>query len=129
MIYAQVTDGKVVAVFSSVQDSEDWPGVIEVDEGSVLYLDFLAGLKLNESMSALSAATQKANMQVSVLAGRVDTLDFAVSEGDASPAELEELPLRKKQLKSWRRYNLDLSRVSGLPGWPDSPSWPSQPES
>ncbi|WP_330214909.1 hypothetical protein [Pseudomonas sp. AM8] len=129
MIYAQVVDGKVVAVFSSVQDSEDWPGVVEVDEESGLYLDFLAGLKLNESLSALGSATQKANLQVSVLAGRLDTLDFAVSEGDASPSELEELPLRKEQLQLWRRYNLDLGRVPGLPGWPDSPSWPSKPES
>jgi hypothetical protein len=79
-----VVDGKVVAIFSSVQDSEDWPGVVEVDEESGLYLDFLAGLKLNESLSSLSSATQKANLQVSVLAGRVDTLNFAVSEGDAS---------------------------------------------
>ncbi|WP_426128705.1 hypothetical protein [Pseudomonas sp. DWP1b1] len=119
----------MVAVFSSAQDSENWPGVVKVSEDSVLYLDFIAVLKLNESLSALSTATQQANLQVSALTGRVDTLDFAVSEGDASQAEVKELPVRKNQLKQWRRYNRDLGRVPGQPGWPDSHSWPTQPES
>ena len=128
MIYAQVVEGKVVAVFSSDQDSEDCPGVIEISEDNKLYLDFLALLKLNESLSALSAAIQKANLQVIALSGRVDTLDFAVSEGDASPDEAAELPIRKGQLKLWRKYNLDLGRITGQEQWPQNPSWPIEPE-
>lgn len=39
--FVQVEDGKVVALFSCLQDPEVWPGVIEVEDDDPRYIAFM----------------------------------------------------------------------------------------
>lgn len=128
MIFAQVSGGEVVAVFASAQDEADFPGVVEMQEVDQLYLAFQRKIALIEITSYLNTLVSNANRQVSSLSGRIDTLEFAVETDEATQDEVAELSLRKSQLKLWRQYNLKLGRVSSQEQWPQSPSWPIEPE-
>ncbi|MEX5551715.1 hypothetical protein [Pseudomonas pergaminensis] len=128
MIFAQIVSGKVASVFTCDQDPNDWPGVVELQEDDPLYVSFLASMASIEIVSKLSYLTSQANAQVSALNGRIDTLSFAISGNDASKTEVDELPVRIDQLKEWRQYNLDLSRVPAQASWPHSAQWPDQPD-
>lgn len=128
MIFAQVSGGEVVAVFASAQDEADFPGVVEMQEVDQLYLAFQRKIALIEITSYLNTLVSNANRQVSSLSGRIDTLEFAVETDEATQDEVAELSLRKSQLKLWRQYNLKLGRVSSQEQWPQSPSWPIEPD-
>lgn len=128
MIFAQIVSGEVVTVFPCEQNPTDWPGVVKMEEDDPLYLAFLEKISVIKTSSVLGALISKADNQVSVLKGRIDTLEFAISGNDATKAEKGELATRVAQLKEWRQYNLDLSRVPTQTSWPDAPVLPVEPE-
>lgn len=128
MIFAQVSGGEVVAVFSSAQDEADFPGIVEMQESDQLYLEFKEKIALIEITAYLNTLVSKANQQVSSLSGRIDTLEFAIGNDKATQEEIDELSLRNSQIKLWRQYNLELGRVSIQERWPLTPVWPTAPE-
>lgn len=75
----------------------------------------------------LQGFTQLAAAQKASLTNRIGTINDAIEFEEATSAELAELPLRQAQLTKWKRYAVDLGRVTTQPGWYSSVVWPTQP--
>ncbi|UHH28284.1 tail fiber assembly protein [Pseudomonas veronii] len=78
----------------------------------------------------LESRTTTANAKILLLAGRVDTLSYLLSDKSEQPAaaEIAELPVCEAQLKAWRQYSVSLGRITSSDGWPQAPAWPDIPE-
>lgn len=68
------------------------------------------------------AASQK-----SALLNRIGVINDAIDFGEATDAEVAELPTRSAQLVDWKRYAVLLGRVTSQAGWYKEINWPEQP--
>lgn len=75
----------------------------------------------------LLTVSQLAASQKSALTNRIGVINDAIEFDEANPEEVAELPKRKVQLDTWKRYALALSRVTSQPGWYEAIVWPEQP--
>ena len=106
------------------------PGETLVDDLSDEYLKSLEQQDLmREAVGLLDAFTRSANMQVTAIQGRIDTLNDIVELDEPTEEESAGLPGRLSQLKEWKRYRIALGRVTAQPSWPAAPDWPVMPES
>lgn len=78
--------------------------------------------------SKLQSKQRQANEQVAALQGRIDTINDAIEYDEALPEEVAELPTRTAQLKVWKKYRIDLGRVTGIDGWYQNPTYPEVPD-
>lgn len=79
------------------------------------------------AISLLDAKQRQATLQISAIQSRIDAINDAIEFEEELPEEVEELPVRAAQLKVWKKYRIDLGRVTSLTGWYQSPAWPSTP--
>lgn len=82
---------------------------------------------LASQSAKLQYLTQLASSQKVALTNRIGTLNDAIELEEATPEEVEELPLRQAQLLNWKRYAIYLGRVTSQAGWPPEVEWPIQP--
>jgi len=82
---------------------------------------------LASQSAKLQGLTQLAAAQKAALTNRIGVINDGVELGEATPAELAELPVRQAQLIEWKRYALYLGRVTSQEGWPPDVVWPTQP--
>jgi Caudovirales tail fibre assembly protein. len=75
----------------------------------------------------LQQLTQLAASQKTALTNRIGVINDGIELGEATPAEVAELPVRQAQLIEWKRYALYLGRVTTQVGWPPDVVWPTQP--
>ena len=75
----------------------------------------------------LQQRTQLAAAQKTALSNRIGVLNDGIELGEATPAEIAELPVRQAQLIEWKRYALYLGRVTTQAGWYHTVDWPVQP--
>lgn len=75
----------------------------------------------------LQRYTQLATAQKSALTNRIGVINDGIELGEATPAEIAELPVRQAQLIEWKRYALYLGRVTSQEGWALIAVWPVQP--
>lgn len=75
----------------------------------------------------LQVATQLAAAQKNALTERISQINDAIDFGDATAAELAELPQRVTQLAAWKRYATLLGRVTTQEGWHMIVDWPVEP--
>lgn len=128
IVYAQLDeDGKVINVFGSPQDPDVWPGVIEMQDDDPRYIAFISPDPLIVANLALQELVRLAAAQKAALTERISQINDAVDYGDATAAELAELPQRVEQLAAWKRYATLLGRVTKQPGWYSVVDWPAQP--
>lgn len=78
-------------------------------------------------LSSLFSKQNQANIQISAIQGRVDTINDAIKLNQALADELAELPNRLAQLDAWKKYRIDLGRVTSGEGWYQNPSYPDMP--
>ncbi|MGF6392178.1 tail fiber assembly protein [Pseudomonas plecoglossicida] len=116
-IYAQIQGDKIISVFGSPQDPEVWPGIVEMEEGNHLYLDFLASTSPSAADTALS--TRDSLLAIATL--RIDPLQDAVDLEDATDEEIT-------ALTDWKRYRVNLNRITEQLGFPSDVGWPVPPE-
>lgn len=78
--------------------------------------------------AVLNAKQRQANLQVTAIQGRVDSINDAIEMDEALPEEIAELPVRSAQLTTWKRYRITLGRVTTIAGWYQTPTYPTTPE-
>ncbi|WP_223472901.1 MULTISPECIES: hypothetical protein [unclassified Pseudomonas] len=97
----------------------------------------------SDAITMLDAKQRQATLQISALQSRIDAINYLINTSnpdhadylvpddpdymEPTEAELEELQVRKAQLKSWNIYRGKLGRVTTLPGWYQNPAWPVAP--
>lgn len=82
---------------------------------------------LQLAQEALRVANQLAANQKSALANRIGVINDAIEFGEATPEEIAELPQRTAQLTLWKKYAVQLGRVTSQAGWHLTIDWPVQP--
>lgn len=103
-------------------DGGEWVPVVPGDEPPPTPEEILA------SQSAkLQGFTRLAAAQKAALTNRIGVINDGIELGEATPAEVAELPVRQAQLIEWKRYALYLGRVTSQEGWPPEVEWPTQP--
>lgn len=75
----------------------------------------------------LLTVTQLAANQKSALNNRIGVINDAIEYEEATPEEVAELPQRQAQLTAWKKYAVQLGRVTAQPGWYETVIWPEQP--
>lgn len=100
-----------------------------VPEGAILPTPVPGPIEAEANEVAnLNAKQRQANAQVTAIQGRVDSINDAIEFDEALPEEIAELPARTAQLKLWKKYRIDLGRVTSIPGWYETPTYPLTPE-
>lgn len=87
-----------------------------------------AAAELMLAKQDLSARNVSAAAQITRIQDRVDTLGYGVEFGEATPEEEAELAALTVSLKAWKKYKYDLGKVTTLPGWYQTPTWPAAPK-
>lgn len=95
-------------------------------------------LWLMDSTNQLNKKTRQAGAQITAISTRIAALEYAIAGPDdpaddpeyvpATPAEINELPVRKSQLTKWNAYNRALGKLKTTATWPVNPQWPVMPE-
>lgn len=83
---------------------------------------------VNYNTNKLNGFLRQANAQITAIQGRIDMINDAIDIGEDEPGWAEELPSRKAQLVLWKKYRIDLNKVSLQIGWASNVIWPIIPQ-
>lgn len=75
----------------------------------------------------LADKNARAVAQIARIQDRIDTLGYGIEIGEATPEEEAEQAALVAPLKAWKVYKYALGKVTGQPGWFESPVWPAEP--
>ncbi|NVZ49450.1 tail fiber assembly protein [Pseudomonas sp. B6002] len=117
--YLQTFEGAVALTDESywvLINGQSEGGVITVDSDGKPRLDVQQ--KTQEELLAQAAA--KADVLLAVATTKIAPLQDAEDLDEALPAEIE-------QLRKWKKYRVDISRVSAQVGYPMEIEWPAPP--
>ncbi|MCL6701188.1 phage tail protein [Pseudomonas sp. T1.Ur] len=87
-----------------------------------------SAVRLAETKAVLVQKNADAIVQIARIQDRIDTLGYGIEMGEATPEEEAEQAGLAAPLKAWKLYKYALGKVTGQPGWFESPVWPIEPE-
>lgn len=82
---------------------------------------------LADAKAQLASRNGTAAAQITRIQDRIETLSYGIEFGEATDDEIAESKALTTSLTAWKRYKYELGKVTALPGWYQTPAWPSAP--